>query len=177
MYPNNDIQNDQKLYIRELQSAIRRLSRSHAAIPSLNPDGIYGSETAYAVGQFQKRFGLPVTKTADQTTWDSLFTELRRLEALNPTSDLLPPAFLPLSYADKGAGVAQLNEWLHRLSVGFDNIPAVLPGDEFGAETTRAVSRMQQILQLPINGIVNYPTWRGIGSSADQLMRFTESDG
>ena len=95
MYPNNDIQHDQKLYIRELQSAIRRLSRSHTAIPTLNPDGIYGSETAHAVGQYQRRFGLPITKEADAATWESLFTELRRLEASDPSTDPFPPAFLP----------------------------------------------------------------------------------
>mgnify|MGYP004573562999 FL=1 len=173
MYPNNDIQHDQKLYIRELQSAIRRLSRSHTAIPTLNPDGIYGSETAHAVGQYQRRFGLPITKEADAATWESLFTELRRLEASDPSTDPFPPAFLPLAYADKGAGVAQLNEWLHHLSHAFDNVPVVLPGDEFGADTTRAVSRMQQILRLPINGIVNFPTWHGISASAEQLIRFT----
>ena len=176
MYPTNDIQHDRRLYIRELQSAIRQLSRTHPAIPPLNPDGIYGQKTAHAVGQFQKRFGLPITKKADRITWESLFTELRRLEALNPCANIYPPVFLPLSYPDKSAGVAQLNEWLHLLSEGFSNVPAVSPSDEFNADTTRAVSRMQQILKLPINGIVNYPTWQGISSSAEQLTHFADRD-
>ena len=166
MYPFNDIQIDQKLYIRELQSYLRRLSLNYPVIPRLNVDGVYGAATGRAVAAFQKRFGLPITRQTDRVTWETVHSEHRRLTDPEPPphSDLWDT--LPLKAGDRSAAVAQLNEWLRLLSGVYGELPEVPESHDFAPSTVNAVSRMQQILLLPVNGIVNYPTWRGIASAA-----------
>ena len=59
--------------IRELQIALRNLHRNLKAVPLINPDGIFGSETTAAVLAAQEFFGIPRTGEADFETWTLLF--------------------------------------------------------------------------------------------------------
>ena len=172
MFPFNDIQIDQRLYTRELQTYLRRLSRIYPVIPRINIDGVYGSATGRAVGIFQRRFGLPETRQADRVTWETIVTEHRRLMAQQPQSGDIPaPSTLPLKTDDRGGAVAQLREWLQLIGESFGNLPAITSGDVYTPQTAQSVARMQQILLLPVNGITNYPTWRGIASTAAAVGR------
>lgn len=55
--------------VRQVQEQLARISRSYPAIPTITPDGIYGSATREAVEAFQRVFGLPVTGVIDYQTW------------------------------------------------------------------------------------------------------------
>ena len=55
--------------VRQLQQQLNRIARNYPAIPTLTPDGIYGSGTADAVRAFQKIFSLPQTGIVDYPTW------------------------------------------------------------------------------------------------------------
>lgn len=55
--------------VRQIQEELARISRSYPAIPTITPDGIYGSATRAAVEEFQRVFGLPVTGIIDYRTW------------------------------------------------------------------------------------------------------------
>lgn len=55
--------------VRQLQQQLNRIARNYPAIPTLTPDGIYGSGTAEAVRVFQKIFNLPQTGIVDYPTW------------------------------------------------------------------------------------------------------------
>ena len=55
--------------VRQLQQQLNRIARNYPAIPTLTPDGIYGSGTAEAVRTFQKIFNLPQTGIVDYPTW------------------------------------------------------------------------------------------------------------
>ena len=55
--------------VRQLQQQLNRIARNYPAIPTLTPDGLYGSGTAEAVRTFQKIFNLPQTGIVDYPTW------------------------------------------------------------------------------------------------------------
>ncbi|MBP3388754.1 MAG: peptidoglycan-binding protein [Clostridia bacterium] len=169
MYPFNDIRYDRKLYIRELQQYLRRLSTAYPAIPRVNVDGVYGAAMGRAVGAFQKRFGLPETRQTDRVTWETIHSEYRRLLEREAFPGDIVPLALPLIVGDDNAAVALLNEWLYRLFDHYPHLPAPTPGSMFTPDTARAVSSMQQILLLPVNGVVDHPTWRGIRAAVAAL--------
>lgn len=60
---------DHENNIFELQTMLRKISRMHENVPLINPDGIYGNETANAVLQVQKIAGLPASGEVDLDTW------------------------------------------------------------------------------------------------------------
>lgn len=64
---------DNRQNIFELQTALRKLQRTHKALPLINPDGYFGEETTLAVIAAQEFFGLPQTGEADYETWRLLF--------------------------------------------------------------------------------------------------------
>lgn len=55
--------------VRQVQQQLARISKSYPAIPTIQPDGVYGPSTAEAVRVFQSVFGLPVTGVIDYNTW------------------------------------------------------------------------------------------------------------
>ena len=57
----------QKVY--QLQEQLNRIRQNYPALPYVNPDGIYGQQTANAVRAFQQVFDLPATGVTDYPTW------------------------------------------------------------------------------------------------------------
>lgn len=55
--------------VRQLQNQLNRIARNYPAIPTVTPDGIYGSATADAVRIFQGIFNLPQSGITDYATW------------------------------------------------------------------------------------------------------------
>lgn len=55
--------------VRQLQQQLNRIAQNYPAIPKVTADGIYGTQTAAAVREFQKVFGLPQTGITDFSTW------------------------------------------------------------------------------------------------------------
>lgn len=65
---------DHRQNVFEIQSALRALWNIHAIATLINPDGSFGSETARAVEEAQRYFGLPPTGIVDLETWQLLFS-------------------------------------------------------------------------------------------------------
>lgn len=53
----------------QLQQQLNRIAQNYPAIPRIQEDGIYGSNTANAIKKFQSIFGLPATGIIDYPTW------------------------------------------------------------------------------------------------------------
>ena len=51
--------------VRQLQEQLDAIAQIYTAIPRIQPDGIYGQQTAAAVREFQNIFGLPQTGVTD----------------------------------------------------------------------------------------------------------------
>lgn len=87
--PQNDLTQDERMFIREIQEYLRLLSFHDRALLELNVDGIYGPHTRQAVEQFQRQYRMDVTGIMDRITWELLFAAYRA--ALNSSFPSQPP--------------------------------------------------------------------------------------
>ena len=81
--------------VRSLQTMLRVLSEDDQNLPTIIPDGIYGSQTRQAVYAFQQKYGIPATGVANQDTWERIVAEhalaLVRLGPAEPLHLILNP--------------------------------------------------------------------------------------
>ncbi len=72
------------------------------------------------------------------------------------------PASYPgynLTIGSSGEAVIQIQEQLNRISKNYPALPAVTADGIYGESTATAVEEFQRIFNLPVSGIVDYPTW------------------
>ena len=72
--------------VRQIQEQLNTISQSYPAVPQVNADGIYGTQTAEAVRKFQNVFGLPQTGIVNYPTWykiQEIFVGVSRIAELN----------------------------------------------------------------------------------------------
>ena len=73
--------------VRQLQEQLNLIGEFYNAIPPVEPDGIYGEQTAEAVRKFQKIFDMPQTGVVDFATWYQIsgkYVALSGIAELNP---------------------------------------------------------------------------------------------
>ena len=162
--------------IRNLQRYLRELSRYHPNISTVPIDGIFESQTAQSVRDFQTAFGLPVTGRADKRTWDALFAEyLRLLEANDrtPRVHLFPksPEKYEASLGEESAFVTVLQLLLAELSTIYDVITPPSASGRFETDTERAVRAFQTASRLPVTGRVDLRTWNRMIRDFDHYAR------
>ena len=58
--------------VKELQRYLNFISNYYPEIPSLTPDGIFGTQTYNAVIAFQKKFGIPANGVVGPVTWSKI---------------------------------------------------------------------------------------------------------
>ena len=123
-----------RTHIYDLQRFLRRIQREQGAVQPLAPDGIFGSETAAAVREFQRRGRLPVTGTADFATWTAIYAAYRALtdlDALPAAVDFFPAGMdAKLKRGDKGPSVFVLQLMLGTATPHFGNaLPVPSPAN------------------------------------------------
>lgn len=64
-----------------------------------------------------------------------------------------------LSIGSSGDAVLQIQEQLARIRQVYTAIPALTPDGIYGQNTAASVRAFQNIFDLPVSGIVDYPTW------------------
>ena len=52
-----------------------------------------------------------------------------------------------------------MQEQLNRIAQNYPSIPTIAVDGNFGESTKTAVEQFQRIFNLPVTGIVDYPTW------------------
>ena len=159
--------------IYNLQRYLRQLSRFDPAIPSVDEDGIFGEETRASLSAFQRKYGLPVTGTADSETWARLFNEY--LASVEERTRPLPayvfprfPAEYSIGRGDENllTGVVQL--LLRDILILYGKDAELLPIDGvFGELTERAVKDFQTVQRLPADGRVDRITWNRLAQAAE----------
>lgn len=73
--------------VHQLQEQLNLIGEFYNAIPPVEPDGIYGEQTAEAVRKFQKIFDMPQTGVVDFATWYQIsgkYVALSGIAELNP---------------------------------------------------------------------------------------------
>lgn len=159
-------ESQRRAHIYDLQRFLRRVQLAQGAPQPLAPDGIFGTETAAAVRDFQRRSRLPVTGTADFATWSAIYAAYLALtggDVLPPAAAFFPPAAAAtLSSGDKGPSVFVLQLMLGTAAPHFGNtLPVPLTG-EYDADTESGVRTAQGWFQLPTTGITDRATWTAL---------------
>ena len=162
--------------IYNLQRYLRQLSRFDPDIPAVDEDSIFGEETRASLEAFQRKYGLPITGTADPETWAMLFNEyLASVEAYTrPQPVYLFPRF-PADYSvgrgDENLLVGVIQFLLREITTLYGRDNSVIPLDGvFGEITEQAVKDFQTVNRLPPDGRVDRITWNRL---ADSIKRLT----
>lgn len=161
--------------IYNLQRYLRQLSRFDPDIPAVDEDGIFGEETRASLTAFQRKYGLPITGTADPETWATLFNEyLASVEAYTrPQPVYLFPRF-PADYSvglgDENLLVGVIQFLLREITTLYGQDNSALPLDGvFGEVTEQAVKDFQTVNRLPPDGRVDRITWNRLADSVKRL--------
>ncbi len=151
--------------ILNLQRYLRQLSRFDPDIPSVDEDGIFGETTRVSLEAFQRKYGLPITGTADANTWARLFNEyLASVEARTRPDPVYVfpryPADYSVGVGDENLLVAIIQFLLRDIILLYGRSVDSLPINGIFDDTTdRAVRDFQRIHRLPQNGRVDRITW------------------
>ena len=159
--------------IYNLQRYLRQLSRFDPDIPAVDEDGIFGEETRASLTAFQKKYGLPVTGTADPTTWASLFNEyLLDVERNTRPAPIYvfprTPADYSVGRGDEGILVQIIQLLIRDVIILYGQDPTVFPLDGiFGELTEEAIKEFQRVQKLPDNGRVDRITWNRLAAASE----------
>ncbi len=129
-----------------VQSMLRTLSYLSEDVSAHVPkDGIYGSETAEAVQQFQGHQGLAVTGRVDYGT----FVALRDAQPSVTRDTCTCPVTLPLSRGMQGEDVRILHALMRKFDRLHPNVLRVPDGAYYGRDTEAAVAALCRFFRLP----------------------------
>ncbi len=88
------------------------------------------------------------------------------------------PASYPgydLNIGSSGDAVIQIQEQLNRISDNFPAIPKISADGIYGQGTANAVRKFQEIFDMPVSGIVDYPTWYKISQIYVGVSKIAEN--
>ena len=157
-YPNEE------QAISNLQRYLRQLSYFDEDIPPIVINGEWNDETRNALLIFQRKNRLSPTGSADEQTWNLLFSQYQ-----NSLDENSPPSRVPffprepmgesLGLGDVGFIVAVIQYMLSELSVLYDELDNVEITGTFDTNTEVAITEFQKRNLFPQTGRVDKRTW------------------
>ncbi|MDR3313134.1 MAG: peptidoglycan-binding protein [Oscillospiraceae bacterium] len=162
--------------VRDIQTMLRRISRSYPAIPLVTVGaGVFNAETEAAVRAFQRTFGLTVDGIVGRETWyrmGSIYNAVKRLSELDSegisASEARALYNINLRQGDRGQDVKVVQYYLDFVSLFHPQIPRVAADGVFGNGTDQAVRAFQQTYGLTVDGVVGRNTWNWLQSVYDE---------
>lgn len=153
--------------IRYLQTYLRAQRLADPTFPSVPVDGIFGTQTEYALTEFQRRNGLPTSGIADKSTWDLLYSQyLDILNELSLPAPIIPFPSYPRDYAislgEQSFLVAILQYMIVEISIVYNTIEPVEITGLFDEGTKAVVADFQVRSGLIASGSVDRATWGAI---------------
>ena len=157
----------------ELQYLLNLVAEYNNEIPSIAPDGSFGSATKSAVEAFQRSYGLEITGQVNIQDWDTLYREYVGVIQSLPDGYLngvtFPYPGVVLRLGSQGEAVSALQEYLNLISNTYTSIPKVAVDGIYGIGTQRAVLAYKKIFGLGNQGIVSSAAWNSITSTYRDL--------
>ncbi len=151
--------------IRSLQTMLRVLAEDDTSLPTVVPDGIYGSTTMNAVTEYQRSRGLPMTGITDQETWDSIVESyedaLVRIGKAEPIEILLEPGEI-FRLGDEGPYIYLMQSMLIWLSRDHTSIPEPEHTGILDRRSADALSSFQALSGLEQTGELDRLTWKNL---------------
>ena len=156
----------------ELQTMLRTVAAAERWTPVINPDGIYGKETAEAVRTFQASRGLPATGVVDYETWTALVNAYQYILYITSQGGGINP-FPGRGYVstagEKSDFIAIMQIMLSALSVAYDQLAPLSITGVYDGATAEAVKHFQRANGLPITGAVDMMTWDALAQSYNEF--------
>lgn len=169
----------QKDAILNLQTYLRAQSLVDENAPSVPIDGIFDSQTRYALTEFQRKNGLAPTGIADRTTWELLYAQY--LDILDETSlpaPIIPFPSYPSNYkiriGDKSFLVATVQFMINEIGVIYNVLNTLEIDGEYGIKTSEIVKKFQERNGLPKTGEVDRKTWTHLARIYNISMHYIE---
>lgn len=149
--------------IRSLQTMLRVIGESDRTLPSVIPDGIYGQQTVSAVSAFQRKYGIPVTGIADQTTWETITAvyEPARvlLDEAQPLYIILDPLEV-ISENQQHPNLYIVQSILQVYALAYEGFIAPEVTGVLDIPTAQALRSFQEHSGLPMTGRLDKQTWK-----------------
>lgn len=160
----------QREHIKELQRLLYDISFYDPLIPPISPDGIYDEQTAGAVREFQRIYGMPQTGTINSQTWEKLIEVYNRYygEILKPDVFRRDYELVPGS---AGADIYILQVMLNTIGKRYSNIPFVEMTGIYDAPTEGSVESFRRVSGSNAQSEgVNAELWNDIVSHFNKLI-------
>lgn len=169
---------DERNSIYELQRFLRELHhKTGSVIPLVNPDGIYGPETAAAVRAFQSEAGLPVTGEADLVTWNAIYKAYSEAVMLRAAPHPIYPFpeedGYEIAEGEHSDIVAIVQFMLRLLANAYDNIDGLPPEGVYNDATVKDIRTFQMSHGLPVTGRVDKATWNALADAYNRINRIS----
>lgn len=149
--------------VRSLQTMLRVIAEDDPRLPSVVPDGIYGTGTLSSVSAFQRLYSLPVTGVVDEETWNTIVSvyepALVRIGKAEPIEILLEPNAV-FRIGDSNAYIYLLQSILTQLSKDNQSIVKPEHNGVLDDATGQALAAFQLLAGLPPTGELDRITWK-----------------
>ena len=149
--------------IRSLQTMLRVIAENDPTLPTIVPDGIYGSETMNAINAFQRKNNLPATGVADERTWDAIVEvyedALISIGKATPIEILMDPGQI-YRLGDRSPYLYLLQSMLLYFSILQPTISAPAHNGILDSATSEALAGFQLLAGLPPTGELDKKTWK-----------------
>lgn len=150
--------------VRAVQTYLYTISQVDPQVPRVNPDGIYGPETADAVRVFQETYLGFGDGKVDFATWQALVAHYREAEQTLSEPNRIAPftAVLKdgvLREGDRSDLVMITRIMLAAMSVEYALAEELPITDRFDAPMAEALRSFQYLNGLAVNGALDRPTW------------------
>ncbi len=165
-FPSTLSLGDRNTGVSLLQYYLDYLSAYYDTIPAVEVDGVYGESTRNAVYAAQAALGLPVDGVVGEETWraivDAYYGIVRRIPVSYTEGNTIPFGGETLRQGSESEAVRVLQEYLTYIADYFPEIPAVTPTGYYGPRTEASVRALQEVVGLPVSGLVGAVTWGAI---------------
>lgn len=161
--------------VRELQFYLYLMSAYESSIPSVAIDGQFGPATEAAVRAYQRFAGLTVDGIVGRATWDSLYGRASVLRTSGPvvTITRLPYPGTPLDIGTDSSAVLYYSILLARIAYYYDAVLTPPIDTLYTDPMANATRSFQELVQLPVTGIVDANTWAAAEALSLQLTAYT----
>ena len=153
--------------VRAIQEQLNRIAINYPSIPFIAVDGVYGESTERSVRQFQKIFDLDPDGIVGKATWYAIsrvYVAVKELAELTSEGERVDYAAQeypgrPLRLGDRGAEVLEIQLYLGTIALYNDEVKRVALDGVFGESTLNSVVSFQRAYGIDPDGVVGKVTW------------------
>ena len=146
---------------------INYIAQYEDTVNTVEINGIFDDPTEQAVRGFQRTYGIPETGIIDENTYARMFDVYNAIILSLPEDQLLAPyrpypGFL-ITLGFDGDYMVPLQTYLNAISTVVTEVPEAGNSGVFDEQTRNSVLAVQNLVGLPVTGVVNLATWTAIG--------------